>query len=279
MSIEKNTSTTLPAASIDAKSLMRKVKETITAMNVAESRSRKAMAVMVASFVEMGEAYVNVSDVKSKIDAECVAHGITPVNLHDPEVMAKNPNIFLPMMSIVDGNWKPVLHPVTGKPVKNKDGKPKQKWSRNRSFEKYASVIRFFLHNKISHEKVVEILIGDDVIEIEGSEDGVRPRISDIVAADTVQQKGARRNTNVWTDEAKTAAALFGPVAKLPVTDDILKSVKLSDGYAAVIVHVEEGELTILFDSGLEGDALFRVINKQVANLNEATKASSKEAA
>jgi hypothetical protein len=267
----------------NAKSLMAKVKATIKAMNVAEARSRKALAEMVASFVEMGEAYIEDQDVTSEIDADCKAHGIDPVNLNDPKWQDKIPNILLPMISIIDGKWEPVFDPKTGKPVKDKGNKQKEKWVRNRSFEKYASVVRFFIHNGISHLEVVDILMGDDPIptvdDIEGFDDGVRPRISDIVRADTAQQNGKKRTRTVWSDKAKGAAnAVLKPVGFLPFSEDLKKSFTLSeDGYAAVIVRIKGDDVEILGDTGLHGDALFRVINKRVSNVAEFLKKEIKD--
>ncbi|MDD1497601.1 hypothetical protein PVA19_04190 [Agrobacterium sp. CNPSo 3708] len=127
MTTVKETTNTTHLVIANANSLLQQAKEAIVAMNAAEARSRKSMAKMVASFVEMGEAYLNIEQVTSAIDAEFVKHGIEPVNLDDEKWKGKNPNVYLPMMSIIDDTWRDVTNSTTGKPVKNADGSVKQK--------------------------------------------------------------------------------------------------------------------------------------------------------
>lgn len=262
----------------NAETLLKAAKSAIKGLNAAEARSRKAMAEMVASFVEMGYAYLTDQKVLTDIDALCVKHGIQPVDLEKKAEEGKPaPNVFLPMMSIVDGKWDDVFDTKTGKPVVDKKtGKTKQKWARNRSFEKYASVIRFFIHNEISHLEVVDILMGDNLIMVEDLEEGVRPRIADIVKADTEQQNGKRRKPQVWTAEAKAAVKLFKPIAVLPLPAGVADKITLSEGYTAIIAEVVDGEIRFVFDSGLKGDALFRVIKNRATELTEALKAGIK---
>lgn len=258
---------------MSASEMLTAAKAAIGKVNAAEARSREAMAKMVAIFVEMGTAYMFDETVMTAIDAECIRHGITPVKLDENVAVGKRAlNVFLPIMSIVDGKWVNMFNSTTGKPVKDGNGNTKQKWARNRSFEKYASVIRFFIHNQISHEEVVGILMSDKPIMVEEFPEGVVPRITDIVQADTVQQNGKKRTPQVWTAEAKAAVKVLKPVAVLPFAD-VNGPITLSDGYTALIARVVDGNLEILFDSGLKGDALYKVINARTSEVTEALKA------
>lgn len=263
----------------NAETLLKAAKSAIKGLNAAEARSRMAMAEMVATFVEMGYAYLTDQKVLTDIDALCVKHGIQPVDLEKKAEEGKPaPNVFLPMMSIVDGKWTDVFDAKTGKPVVDKKtGATKQKWARNRSFEKYASVIRFFIHNEISYLEVVDILMGDNLIMVDGLEEGVRPRIADIVKADTEQQNGKRRKPQVWTAvETKAALKVFKPIAVLPLPAGFADKFTLSEGYTAIIAEVVGDELHYVFDSGLKDDALFRVIKNRATELTEALKAEIK---
>lgn len=260
--IVKGNGSTVPL--IDSDTIIDRVKGSIRASKLAESRSRLAMANMTALLVEMGELYISNKHVLKSLDALCVSHGLTPVKLTGEEDESKILlNIFLPLVRLVDGEWLTVFD-KKGKPLKNKDGTDKRKWTPNRSFEKYASVIRFFLHNKISHSKVADILMGEDEIPLVNSDKTIPPTISEIVKADTAQQNPNGRQRTVWTKEAKAAAAELKPLHVIPLTDGLKAAFTLSeDNYVSCIMRLGPKGFEILGDAGMKDNGLLSIVKRR----------------
>lgn len=251
---------------ITAKRLVTKAKEAISTLKGAEARGRKAMASMVAVFVEMGYAYLNDAKVTEALDAMCVKHGLTPVKLSEKADATKPaPNIFLPLVRMVDGDWETVVK--DGKPVKDNNGDVRTKWVPNRSYEKYASVIRFFIHNGYESDFVKDLLMGDAPI---GTIDGksIEPLITAIVQADTAQQNPNSRERKVWTAEAKFNAAKLKPIVTIPYTDAMKAAFTLSeDKYGSAIFRLGPKGLEILGDTGLTDNGILGLVKRRTAEM------------
>lgn len=254
---EVQNETTVTITSAD---LLAKVQEAIGAHNKAEARGRKALAHMVATFVEMGERYIYDAAITKALDDKCKEHGLAVVSL------TSKTNYFLSLVRMISGEW--VTVEKDGKPVKDKDGTPKKKWAPNRSFEKYASVMRFFIHNEISSSKVAEILLGGESIEV-GLDNAVEPTITAIVAADS-EQHGTKRSTNLWNSDLALAAERLREIASVEMTPVLEKAVQFNeDDYAAVIVRKRDGRLEILGDAAGEVDTLNRMVKRRAEHLEQ----------
>ncbi|MDR6757201.1 hypothetical protein J2Y48_002497 [Mycoplana sp. BE70] len=256
----------------EADALLKKAKDAVSSLKTAEARGRKALAAMVATFVEMGEAYITNAEVTTILDAKCRIHGIEPVKLTGTEDGGKkSPNIFLPLVRLIDGDWEQTIK--NGKAVTKPDGTPKTKWVPNRSFEKYASVIRFFIHNQIGHEMVAEYLVGEEPIVLIDGKTEVAPTITEIVKADTAQQNSDGRERTVWTVEAKASAAALQPLFTIPYTETLKAAFTLSeDNYGSAIIRLGPNGLEILGDTGMKNNGLLGVVKRQTPNMASAFK-------
>ncbi|UXS04512.1 hypothetical protein [Agrobacterium tumefaciens] len=253
----------------EAKKIVSKVKDAVANLQGAEARGRKAMAKMVAALVEMGAAYIGDAKTTAALDIMCKRHGLEPVKLTGEEDANKPaPNIFLPLVRMIDGHWELVLK--NGKPVVLDDGENKRKWYPNRSYEKYASVIRFFLHNGYSHEHVADLLLGEaELVLLDGKT--IKPTVSEIVKADTAQQNPHGRERTVWTTEAKTKAAALKPIVTIPYTEAMKAAFTLSeDNYGSGIFRLGPNGLEILGDTGLAHNELLGLVKRRTIEMSTA---------
>lgn len=224
---------------------------------------------MVAAFVEMGAAYISDTGFTAALDAMCKRHGLEPVKLTGEEDANKPaPNIFLPLVRMIDGHWEQAMK--NGKPVILDSGENKMKWFPNRSYEKYASVIRFFIYNEYSHEHVADLLLGDaEIALIDGKP--IKPLISEIVKADTAQQNPHGRERTVWTVEAKAKAAALKPIITVPYTDAMKAAFTLSeDNYGSGIFRLGPNGLEILGDTGMAHNSLLGLVKRRTAEMSTA---------
>lgn len=255
-----------------ADALVTRVRDAVASLKTAEARGRKAMAHMVAAFVEMGEQYISDAEVTTALDAMCKKHGLEPVKLTGKEDSdAKSPNIFLPLVRLIDGDWVQTIK--NGAPVTNSDGTPKAKWVPNRSYEKYANVIRFFIYNEFSHGNVVDLLMGDDEIPLRDGDQSIAPTITEIVKADAAQQNPDGRKRTVWTIEAKAEAAALQPLFFIPYTEEMKAAFTLSeDNYGSAIIRLGANGLEVLGDTGMKNNGLLSLVKRRTSHMAAAFK-------
>lgn len=211
---------------------------------------------MVAAMVDVARSYEEDRDYAVALIAVCNTRG---VKIPDPQ---KGENPYLHIVRLGDGEWVERT---------NRAGKKRQEYEPNRSMEKYARAVRWFVQQGFDRERVIAFLSGDMPFRKDGAY--VEPNLAAVMAADKVTfppktKAKAPPPQPQFTEEIRNAAERVPPLIMSHMDQHTRRAIRWSkDGYAVVVIRYRDDDLHVIGDAGMAKEMIERIVSERIEDL------------